>query len=35
MALTDEDNAAAKSVYEVTGGQPSDKGDVSYWWQLS
>lgn len=33
--LTDEDNPAAMSIYEATGGQRSDKRDVSYWWPLS
>lgn len=33
--LTDEDNAAATSIYEATDGQRSDKRDVSYWWPLS
>lgn len=33
--LTDEDNAAATSSYEVAGGQRSHKRDVSYWWPLS
>lgn len=33
--LTDDDNAAAKSVYEETGGHRSEKRDVSYWWALS
>lgn len=33
--LTDENNPAARSVYEATGGQPSDQSDVSYWWPLA
>lgn len=33
--LTDEDNPAAMSIYEATGGRRSDKRDVSYWWPLS
>lgn len=32
--FTDEDNVAAKALYEATGGQPSAHDDVGYWWQL-
>ncbi len=32
--FTDEDNAAAKALYEATGGEPSLHDDAGYWWQL-
>lgn len=32
--VTGEDNAAAKALYEATGGSRSSKDDVGYWWQL-
>jgi ribosomal protein S18 acetylase RimI-like enzyme len=32
--FTDEDNQAAKALYEATGGQPSAHDDAGYWWQL-
>jgi hypothetical protein len=32
--VTDEDNAAAKALYETTGGEPSLHDDAGYWWQL-
>lgn len=33
--LTDEDNSAARSVYEATGGRRSNQHDISYWWPLA
>lgn len=32
--VTDEDNSAAKSIYEASGGRRSDRHDVCYWWSL-
>ncbi|WP_225062784.1 GNAT family N-acetyltransferase [Nocardia sp. alder85J] len=32
--FTDEDNAAAKALYEAAGGEPSLHNDAGYWWQL-
>ena len=32
--FTDEDNAAAKALYEAAGGEPSPHDDATYWWQL-
>jgi ribosomal protein S18 acetylase RimI-like enzyme len=32
--FTDEDNHAARALYEATGGQPSPHDDAGYWWQL-
>ncbi|WP_256258124.1 hypothetical protein [Saccharopolyspora antimicrobica] len=32
--FTDEDNTAAKALYESEGGQPSLHDDAGYWWQL-
>lgn len=32
--FTDEDNHAAKALYEAAGGQPSPHDDAGYWWQL-
>jgi ribosomal protein S18 acetylase RimI-like enzyme len=32
--FTDEDNQAAKALYEATGGKPSPHDDAGYWWQL-
>ncbi|MEV0680220.1 GNAT family N-acetyltransferase [Actinosynnema sp. NPDC050436] len=32
--FTDEDNHAAKALYESAGGSPSPHDDAGYWWQL-
>ncbi|MFT7841770.1 GNAT family N-acetyltransferase [Saccharothrix sp. BKS2] len=32
--FTDEDNHAAKALYEAAGGQPSPHADAGYWWLL-
>lgn len=32
--FTDEDNKAARRLYEAAGGVPSPHDDAGYWWQL-